>query len=997
MLGDKQQREIFGKYIGSPSNDQLSLYFHLNDDDKSLIETMRRPSTKLGFAVQLGTVRFLGVFPKDFMEIPLEIFQYLAAQLSIDPNEIYSYTRQATQFQHTKIIREQYGYRGFADPDVEIYLSKWLSNRSIYTTETNKMLFDMLLKKCLDEKILLPGISTFERFIARIVEASEKELYKQLAGILTNAEKKRLLDLLELVCEPVQGATIKMDILRSPLIDESQKEITRGFNRLLEFQSFHTEAWNLSSIPEGKIKDLAAYTFKAKAQTIQRMSTFKKLAHLIAFIYEYQKKAMDEQLLALSKYFDSIFRRAKNKEMKERMRSLKDLDRSAFMLSQIVELIFNESIDNNKIRNVILETYPQSEVNSAVSQVKNLVRNEQEPIAISELQNSYRKFRKFIPNILATLEFEGNNYGVDILTVWELIRKKFPKPITLKNFYNIEKCFPKKWQYYIKKNPSSVNQCVLIAGIELLIQGLKRHDIFVEKSKKYVDPMKYLLDKSTWEQQRNILIDQLKLPNTGYSAVKKLTEDLSLSFEEAGINWDTSSMARIEEHDGKMKIIVSKLRKTYEHQDEKAFKIRVRQLMPTVDLPDLLLEVNQRLKLTQSFNHISENESRMKNLDISILAVLLAEACNIGFSPVSKNNVESLKYARLVYVDHQYLRIDTLTAANRKIIQAHKKLKLSHIWGNGEMASADGIRYVTPQKSLYSAANPKYFGKGRGITFYNFVSDHYIGFHGMVVSGTLRDSLYLLEGLLNQTSGLQPNQIMTDTAGYSDLIFGLFGLLNFQFSPRIANNHGTKLWRIEKEADYGILNDVSKNRINKNLIQEHWEDILRVAGSLKSGKVNATELTRALQRDGQPTSLGKAITEYGKVYKTKHQLRYLSDEIYARQILEQLNKGEARHSLCRNIFYGKNGRLYQTYFDGMEEQLNSLSLVTNAIIYWNTLYLEKVLEQMKKEGYDYSKELISKLSPLLFEHINFVGKYTFQYNQGLEDGTLRPLNTLENL
>ncbi|VTE88950.1 transposase [Streptococcus pneumoniae] len=82
----------------------------------------------------------------------------------------------------------------------------------------------------------------------------------------------------------------------------------------------------------------------------------------------------------------------------------------------------------------------------------------------------------------------------------------------------------------------------------------------------------------------------------------------------------------------------------------------------------------------------------------------------------------------------------------------------------------------------------------------------------MVVSGTLRDSLYLLEGLLNQTSGLQPTQIMTDTAGYSDLIFGLFGLLGFQFSPRIANKHGTKLWRIEKNADYGLLNDVTKSR-----------------------------------------------------------------------------------------------------------------------------------------------------------------------------------------
>ena len=81
----------------------------------------------------------------------------------------------------------------------------------------------------------------------------------------------------------------------------------------------------------------------------------------------------------------------------------------------------------------------------------------------------------------------------------------------------------------------------------------------------------------------------------------------------------------------------------------------------------------------------------------------------------------------------------------------------------------------------------------------------------------------------------------------------------------------------------------------------------------------------------------------------------------------------------------------------MEEQLSSLGVVTNAIIYWNALYLEKVLEQMKAEGYDCIEELICKLSPLLFEHINFVGKYSFQYNQDLEDGSLRPLNLISQM
>lgn len=509
--------------------------------------------------------------------------------------------------------------------------------------------------------------------------------------------------------------------------------------------------------------------------------------------------------------------------------------------------------------------------------------------------------------------------------------------------------------------------------------------------------MSTLIDEVTWQQQKNILVQQLDLPATGAEAVTFLTQDLALSYEETLKNWDSSEMAKITEVDGRDKITITKLRKVRIRKDEIAFRQRVRTLMPKIDLSDLLLEVNQQLQLAQCFTHTTEKEIRMKNIDISIMAVLLAEACNIGLVPVSKESPNSLKFDRLMYVDHQYLRIDTLSAANNRIISAHKKLKNSMIWGDGQMASADGIRYVMPQRSLYSRSNPKYFGRGRGITFYNFVSDQYIGFHGMVVTGTLRDSLYLLEGFLNQTSSLKPTQIMTDTAGYSDLIFGLFGLLGFQFSPRIANNQATKLWRINPVADYQILNGVSQNRINTHLIETNWDDILRIAGSLKAGTVNATELTKALQREGQPTTLGKAITEYGKVYKTKHQLRYISDDIYARQILEQLNKGEARHALCRNIFYGRKGKLYQTYFDGMEEQLNALSLVTNAIIYWNTLYLEKVIDQMRTEGFDCSEAMVGKLSPLMSFHINFIGKYTFQYDERLKDGHLRPLGDVDEI
>lgn len=314
--------------------------------------------------------------------------------------------------------------------------------------------------------------------------------------------------------------------------------------------------------------------------------------------------------------------------------------------------------------------------------------------------------------------------------------------------------------------------------------------------------------------------------------------------------------------------------------------------MPAIDLADLLMEINQRLDLTQYFYHISQNETRMTDLDISMMAVLLAEATNIGIGSVSKKNVASLKQGRLSYVRLNYERLETLIAANNCIVTSYNQLDMAAYWGDGTVASADGIRYVTPRKSIYSKANNKYYGKGhKGITYYNFVSDHYIGFQGMVIPGTERDSLYILEGLLEQSSELSIQQISTDTAGYSDLVFGLFGLLGYQFSPRIADSGNSKIWRINKQTDYKELNPFSKNTIRVDLIEKHWTDILKVIGSLKEGLVSATELIRALRRENHSTSLGQALEEVGKIYKTKHLLRYYCDENYARAILNQLNKG----------------------------------------------------------------------------------------------------------
>src|SRR4051794_37819513 len=108
------------------------------------------------------------------------------------------------------------------------------------------------------------------------------------------------------------------------------------------------------------------------------------------------------------------------------------------------------------------------------------------------------------------------------------------------------------------------------------------------------------------------------------------------------------------------------------------------------------------------------------------------------------------------------------------------------------------------------------------MTYYNFTADQFTGFHGIVIPGTLRDSLYILEGLLEQQTVLRPVELMADTAGYSDIVFGLFWLLGYQFSPRLADLGDARFWRLDPQADYGALDKVARHRINVGVIAAQW-------------------------------------------------------------------------------------------------------------------------------------------------------------------------------
>lgn len=132
-------------------------------------------------------------------------------------------------------------------------------------------------------------------------------------------------------------------------------------------------------------------------------------------------------------------------------------------------------------------------------------------------------------------------------------------------------------------------------------------------------------------------------------------------------------------------------------------------------------------------------------------------------------------------------------------------------------------------------------------------------------------------------------------------------------------------------------------------------------------------------------TLAKALINLGRIIKTLYLLNYIDNEEYRRHILTQLNKGESRHSLARTVYHEQ------------EDQLNVLGLATNAIVLWNTVYIQSALDHLRAQGEVIKEEDEARLSPLGRKHINFLGHFSFMLPKVVTDGQLRPLNVAAEL
>ena len=1002
------ERRRFNSFPADLSPPDIIAFFTLSETDLRQVPKTTTPPNRLGFALRILLLRLLGFHLPDLTAVPVVVIEYVGSQIGTDAAQIKFYAeRGATRTVHQRAIEDYSGFRLPTETDLQS-VGEWLTERAL-EHDRPTVLLQFLCERFLAERLVRPGFSVVERIVAAARNAAEEEVFRRIESIIDVHLVKGLDELL--LAEPPNRPT-PLASLRQSATSNSPKTILAGLGKLAKLQKWEVGNWNFSAINPNRRKQLAQIGFRSTAQALSRMNKTRRYPILLAFLSQLYTEVLDELVEIFDRLLAAISNRADRKLAEIRQEIVLLAGDKIKLLQELLKILIDPTISDTEVRTAIYKFVPENKLRVTFDECERI----NEPLDenfFKLLGKRYSYLRQFIPTFLDALPLDGNaeteglRKAVGILRdLNESGKRKIPDDAPV-DFVNAE------WWHYVFDEEERINKkyyelCVLFE----LRTRLRSGDVWVEGSRRYARLDSYLIPAETWTDVRPAICELLSLPEDGSARLKlrqaELQElygqfdrffyellikhkkksaerdNLTATFDPAG---HLERKVNIRMENGKM--IVTKLPGEEISPSSEALKELIAARLPEIELTDLLIEVDGWTNFSRYFVHPSGNEPRSSDTLRHCYASILAQACNFGFMQMQR--MSGLTFHKMAWYSTWYLREETLKSAFSELVNFHNRLPLAALWGGGTLSSSDGQRFPVAVKTRNAVAIPRYFGYGRGLTYYTWTSDQYSQFGTKVVSSTIRDATYVLDEILDNETELTILEHTTDTAGYTDLVFGLFDLLGMQFSPRLADLAGKTLYCIDKKIKYKNINSLITGKINVDLILRHWDELLRVAGSLKRGCVTASLLISKLQSPQQKNALTKAIQEYGKLNETIFILKYLQSPEYQKKITVQLNKGEALHALRRDVFIANEGKIRKRHHEDQLSQANCLNLVVNAITVWNTVYMQAVIEELKNEGYEIKVEDVKNLSPARSEHINMYGKYYFNVEEGLERKELREL------
>lgn len=955
-----------------PSREELAFDWTLSDKDIGLVFTHRGSLNLCRFAVQLCVLRKHGRFLSDYARVPPAILGYLCRQLDLTPMvSLAGHSRRITEPAYQREILEYLGWKPF-DDDAGNQLQRW-----IHDQVSTHLYVDNLVENAeaflRENHIVIPGPVAFERVVNSAYRQAEAIVFQRITAQIPEEIKVAIDRLLT-----VFDASGKTDFFRFAEYppEAKAKHIVRQLHRYEELAGLGLDTFRFADINPDLMRKLAKVVKTYDAWQIKRFEEQKRYALAACFLYEARKTILDDLVEMHAQFLITMERKSRNawdaahRKLRKRVRlgisTLTDL------AEQVLALGDNQDVSLHHLLNQV----DIHEIRTAVQDCGAFEQLEQHGF-LEQLHARYNNFRRYF-RYFVTLNFQCESGSRHILEAIDLVcrldagdLKRLPPDVNVS-------FVPGAWRKTLYTEASGIHRKTWEIALALALRdALRSGDVYLPDSRKHVSFWNLCYDDPAWNQKRPAAYHQMDLSMDAGAAMRKLTREFNETAGNTATNLSINPFVNIVDQT----IQVRREPALVEPQETAALRQFVERDMSTVRIEQLLMEVDGLCGFSHALKPPGYEAAEAGSSYQALMATLVAHGTQLGIATMA-DSTEGLTVDMLQRVSRTCLREDTLRSANALLVNYHHGLDTSRFWGEGVMSSSDGQRFGVQKSSLLSAFYPRYFGYyDRAVTVYTHVSDQLSVFNTQVISCAEREALYVLDGLLEHGTGLDIEEHVTDTHGFTEQIFGLCYLLGFSFMPRIRDFKTQQLYKPGGGNRYGAIDPLFIGTIDVELIKEQWDALVRVAASLKNRIVSAHVIAQRLARLGSSNRLAKALTHLGRWVKTIYLLRYIDDPVLRRRVAVQLNRGEMRHQLARYVAFANQGEFRSGNYFEIMNKASCLSLISNAILVFNTLHIERILDRAKEAGQAFSSEAIARVLPLHHRHIVVNGTYDFSQRE----------------
>jgi len=975
------QRQYLSQFPEDISQEQLIQHFMLTASDLSIVPTRSPAYSRFGFTLSLCALRFLGFIPEQCNRTPDTIISFLLKQLDIAklPNNLDQYgTRSQTKSDHALIIEKYLGFRRFNKHD-QTQLAQWLLPQAM-EHDRPTLLLKLLLEKLKYDKVIRPTLYALERLVSSVREQARRQTYHLLHHILTN-NCQEFLDRLLLVDE-VKGKTL-LTWLRQRAVSHSPDEICLTLEKIAFLESANVPEWDLSVLNANRLKFLNRLGKTSTNQALQRSVPEKRYPILIAFMHQALEELIDEAIDLFDQALHAAYARSKTSLKKHNEKVQENTNQKVRLFELVGTVILDEDVSDPELRHEVYRRISPEILRAAVAECKKLARPENDK-CLDYFVKRFSYLRQFTPHFLKQLHFRSAQDNHSVLQAVDLLKEmnedaRRKVPDTAPTAFIGE-----AWKPYIFQEDKIERRYYELCVLSELRNNLRSGEIWADGGRRYNNPEHYLIPCDQWHHMQTEAYALLQLPYAANDQLQKRKAEIDQLFIDLHNKIPKDHNLKIV--DGQL--VISPLVADEAGSSLKTLRKLINSRLPKVGLTDILLEVDSWTNFKECFHHAGNQKANPAEFPVYLYAAILSEATNMG--PTAMADVTDLSYDRIVWYKNWYLRDETLEAAKTSLVNFQHQQAFAQHFGDGTFSSSDGRRVPVAVKTKTAKAFVKYFGYETGLNLYSWTSDQFSQFGQKATSPTMREATLVLDMILDNETELNIERHTTDTAGYTEIVFALFDLLGISFEPRIKNLGDQRIYCIGEKPNLSTAEKLASGIISNRVIDESWDDVVRLVASLKKGWVSASLFISKLQALPRKSNLGKALQEYGKIAKTISILRYAVSEELRREISTQLNKGEALHDLQQFLHLGREGRVYARQPEEQETHFGCLNLLINMVVVWNTVYMAKVIDQLKFEGHEISDDDLKHLSPARRGHINPYGKYEFDFD-ALKEGELRPL------